>query len=420
MVTAFPEAFEILERPHDFVIAGTEPDESFPFRGKSVIDLDGEPNFARRRTLAPLFARRALERYEAEIFDVAIDRAIQERVRERDPVGVTRANLVELTRRILLQVMAVIVGLDRVDTPERISLLHEYEGRLGASVTVKWATRDRREVMEEGLEAKSAFVRDFYRPSAARRSRLVDQVRAGKLNRSEAPVDVITLTLLHASDEDPDLFVREAILLMAAGIGTSAGAITWAVSELEGWLDSHPQDRSKLADTEFLRKVSNEVLRLRPTFPAMLRVAVRDTELASGRPVRAGERFAMHNKLVNRDPAVFGPDADRFNPYREVPDGVKVYGLAFGTGPKVCLGRPLVTADKIRPSDIERSMVHILKAFYRCGMAVDDRRVPVLSRTDEDVYEVFPVRFDGVPVDGTGRPERGDVGASRRDRRVGQ
>ena len=44
---------------------------------------------------------------------------------------------------------------------------------------------------------------------------------------------------------------------------------------------------------------------------------------------------------ANRDPAVFGPDAERFDPHREIPDDVPRWGLTFGTGFHACLGMEL-------------------------------------------------------------------------------
>jgi cytochrome P450 len=398
-VTTFAEAVEILERNQDFH-EGLMEEESFPFRGETVIELDEEANYERRKVHAPLFSRRALEWYERELFDPAFDQSLDERIRERDVDGVVRANLMELSERIFLRVISRLIGLDDVDVAERVSLLQRYHVPLNDAVNVKWSTRDHEDVIREGHEAKAGFIRDFYAPSARRRERLVEEFRAGRCARSDLPTDLLTLTLLSAKpEEDHDRFAREAILYLAAGVGTSSTAITFAVEELDRWVVDHPEDVPRLTDPEFLRLASNEVLRLRPTFPALVRRAVRDTEIAAtGRRVRAGERIAIDNTLINRDPEAFGSNADRFDPYRSLPAGVKPYGLAFGAGPKVCIGRPLVTAisDRSAGSEIERSMAHVLKALYAAGVGVDHDRPRVLAPTAEDRYEVFPVRFAGL------------------------
>jgi cytochrome P450 len=204
--------------------------------------------------------------------------------------------------------------------------------------------------------------------------------------------------LLHPSPEwDDDLVVRETILFLAASIGTTTSAVTSAVQDIDRWLQKHPEDAGKLQDTDFLRRLSNEVLRLRPTFPAMIRRALRDVVLSSGRQVREGERFVIPNDAINRDQRVFGPDADEFNPYRTLPPGVHEYGLAFGSGQKNCIGKALVTtAAGAADPELERTMVRMLKAFYRHGIVRDRKAAAVRAPTTGEQYDVFPVRFDNL------------------------
>jgi cytochrome P450 len=297
---------------------------------------------------------------------------------------------------MLLQIAAGIIGLDGVDTEARTALLAGYQRALDQGFVVKWSTRDHAAVIREGLEAKRGFARDFLGPARARRQELVDAHRAGRLDRGDLPTDLLTLLLLHWDPSwDDDLPVREAIQYMAASIGTSTSALVSAVDELDGWLRDHPEDRAKLDNPRFLRRVSNETLRLRPTFPAMIRGALRDVTLASGRPVRRGERFVIPNDAINRDPAIFGPDADRFNPYRAVPPGVHDYGLAFGVGPKNCIGKGLVTTvPEAADGELQRMMVQVLRALHRHGIVVDRAAVPVRTATTGEQYDVFPVRFE--------------------------
>ena len=49
---------------------------------------------------------------------------------------------------------------------------------------------------------------------------------------------------------------------------------------------------------------------------------VEDLELAGGRAVARGDKVVIDLMAANRDPAVFGADADRFDPHRELPAGV--------------------------------------------------------------------------------------------------
>ena len=68
----------------------------------------------------------------------------------------------------------------------------------------------------------------------------------------------------------------------------------------------------------------------------MFRVVTADTEI-DGVPVPAGSRVILVYAGANRDPAVWGDDADAFNPDRA---NMKDH-LAFGKGAHFCLGAPL-------------------------------------------------------------------------------
>jgi cytochrome P450 len=396
IVTDFREAEEIVQSPAFH--AGRMESESDPFRADSIIELDGAEHTPRRNLEGRLFARAALRHDEAEVLDASIQRCLADLAIHRDPDGVVRANLIELARTMLLQIAAAIVGLDDVDTPRRTGLLARQFAALDAGVVVKWSTRDHADVIREGLAAKRDFVSAFVEPSLERRRALVAEYQTGSRARGELPNDLLTLMLLHLSpDWDPDLVVRESILYLAASIGTSSSATMFAVDELDDWLRAHPEDRARLQDSALLRRVANEVLRLRATFPAIMRRAVVDTVLRSGRRFAAGDRIAIINDAVNRDTSVFGADAATFNPYRNVPPGVAHYGLAFGIGQKSCIGKGLVTTvQESADVELDRSLVKLLKALYRAGIVVDRETRAERAPTAEARYTVFPVRFDNL------------------------
>ncbi|MGH3757700.1 cytochrome P450 [Actinophytocola sp.] len=102
-------------------------------------------------------------------------------------------------------------------------------------------------------------------------------------------------------------------------------------------------------DDEFLQRALYETIRLhtsgRKIHP---RVAVRDVTLASsGTRFGPGDRVGLHLAAANRDPRVYGPDADRFDPRRadRLDRTVKPYGTGFAAGTHMCLGKDLVTGD---------------------------------------------------------------------------
>jgi hypothetical protein len=64
---------------------------------------------------------------------------------------------------------------------------------------------------------------------------------------------------------------------------------------------------------------------------------------------------------------VFGEDVADFNPYREVEQGTHRYGLAFGAGPHMCFGLPLVMGSE----GTDGSLVHLLKTVLAAGAEPD-------------------------------------------------
>jgi cytochrome P450 len=392
-VTTYAEVDEILRNP-EFASGGFEH-ESAPFRADTLLELNGDAHRARRKVEIPLFARAMLDRLEGSVLDPVIEHALREADAGRRPDGVVATDLARLSHRIFLQVAAGVIGLDDATSPARTDLLEACMYRLNAGFDVKFSTRDHDEVVAEGLEAKRQFVEHFVGPSLERRAALVERHRRGQLEREELPSDLLTMLLRHdVGRPDPDIVVRESILFMAGATDTTSNAVNHAIADLEAWLAEHPEDRARSEDVAFLRGVCNESLRLHPNVTALARRATRDIALASGRLVRAGTEVALDLVAASRDEAVFGPDADRFDPWRPAPAGAPPYGVAFGTGRHVCIGRPLVTPVSGRPTgkdEGERALLRVVRALVRAGVRLDPEAPPQLAPTAEDVYASLPV-----------------------------
>jgi cytochrome P450 len=388
-VGSFVEANEIL-RDAAFGAGGFEK-ESLPFRGGTLLESDGEAHARPRRLESQLFASRMLDRYEEEFLEQAIERCLREADASRGADGVVRADLVRVTRRIFLQIAAAVIGLDAVGTPERTDLLERCMYALNAAFDVKFSTRDHAEVVAEGLAAKADFVEHFYSPSVERRADLLGRYRGGEIGETDLPGDLLTAMLRHHDDSwDADLPVREAILYLAGATETTSNAVTHALVDLERWLADHPEDRAHLRDAAFLRGVCNEALRLHSNVAALARRAMGNIALSTGRIFRSGERIAVNIVEPNRDPDAFGADAAKFNPWREVPEGVRPYGLVFG----VCIGLPLTTTVSGKPAGdgrSDRAMMKIVRALIEAGVELDPEWEPRYVPTAEEVYASLPV-----------------------------
>lgn len=379
--------------------------ESKPFFADSLLMLDGDDHFDRRRLESALFAKDALLHYEKQMLRPAIDRCLAQVHHDRDPEGRVRGDLVELTRSMLLQMTAAITGMDGVDTPSATARFGEYLTSLGEGVTVEWSTEDHQEVIARVMEVRDRFVEDFYAPSIAHRRELVDRHERGDLPATDLPRDLATLLLLRRDpDWDVEVELRETTLYLVAGFQTTTHATPHLVNHLLGWFDEHPEDRSKAQDWEFLQRAASESLRLHLPAPSLLRIAQQDVTLASGRQVAEGERVALLVTPANRDPEVFGNDAAAFDPYRETPAGVKPWGLSFGGGIHTCIGRQLVTGlsrtlDEV--GDTERTtagiITQIVAELFRRDVQLDPARGwRYRELSHQDAFDSYPIVFDAM------------------------
>ena len=383
IVTAYETAAYVI-KSEEFG-ATDAPHDGLPFVAGSVLHMNGTEHRSRRRVEAPLFGKNAVLHYENDVLIAATHRQIQ-RQHPKSIRGESSANLVEVARRIMLEVAAALIGLDETDDDERLSLLEECMYPLTEAVELKWTERDPREVVREGLAAKDVFAREFVDPASARRLALEPQQR---------PLDLIAL-LLSTEDfaDDPDLPCREAIVFLAGSTLTTSTAIVATVLELERWFEKYPEDRRLAADDTFLLAATNETLRLQPTAPYLPKQALTDIVLPDGRAVAKGHTVLIDRAAIHRDTTVFGEDADVFNPRRETPSRIAPYGLAFGGGRHQCIGKPLVS--DVRPGgdgEPRRAIPVIIAALYEHGLRLDPTRTSARAASAQHRFASLPVLF---------------------------
>jgi cytochrome P450 len=155
--------------------------------------------------------------------------------------------------------------------------------------------------------------------------------------RRRAPrEDVLTKLALAELDgerlSDAELAIF-CLTLLVAGNETTRNLIAGGMRAL---LDERTQWEKLCADPALLAGAVEEMLRFVSPIQNFVRRVQHDTELA-GRKLRAGEYVAMFYGSANRDEAVFGADAERFDVTR--PDARR--HLAFGFGEHLCLGASL-------------------------------------------------------------------------------
>lgn len=360
---------------------------AFPFEGDSVLKLHGEAHRRRRRMESALFRPEALAHYERDVLKPTIERTMAEYAGHRGPDGVVRADLVALTRRLIMRVTGSIVGLDEIESVEAADEIYEILQAGLDGIKIEWATTDRDEILCRGMRLRQRYWARYVQSSLERRRRLLADEGPGAL-----PPDLLSLIAGDTGEEwDDDLILRECVVYLVGAGATTPTMATHAIVDLETWLADQPDQRSRLADDEFLGRVIDESMRLHPAGVALLRVY---DEPHEGRSISiaAGDTLFLDLYKANCDPDVFGPDAERFDPDRNVPEGIPRYGLAFGGGRHLCLGLPLAVGQRNIGTD--GLALQLIRTLVQAGVRLDPAAPPVRAATMDDRYEAVGVVFE--------------------------
>jgi len=157
------------------------------------------------------------------------------------------------------------------------------------------------------------------------------------VERRKQPRDDLISLLLDAEIEGERLTDGEVLMflmtLLVAGNETTRNLLSGGALAL---LRDPDQERLLRERPALLGNAVEEMLRYVSPVRNFARSAARDTELG-GRRIRAGEFLVMLYASANRDEAVFGEDAERFDIARE---SARRH-VAFGFGEHLCLGASL-------------------------------------------------------------------------------
>jgi len=189
--------------------------------------------------------------------------------------------------------------------------------------------------------------------------------------------DILSLLIKSSSFAD-DAMVDQMLTFLAAGHETTSSAFTWLVyllathpdaqrrtrDEVRAALPDNPSSDSNINIAQaveslpYLNGVISETLRLYPTVPNTLRIAVRDSNI-TGRPVPKGTEIVISAWAINRSPKLWGQEALVFNPERWIDvDGQgnrrpnynggadsNYSQLTFLHGPRSCIGQNFARAE---------------------------------------------------------------------------
>jgi len=271
----------------------------------AIIEMDPPEHNRYRRLVIQAFTPRAVGALEPRIR--AIARESLDAVPVGEPVDFVGAVAVPLP----MYVIAEMLGIPREDWPEF---------RRWSDAIIRSASGMRDGEAEAVLGEMYAY---FAKHLAERR---------------RAPREDLVSTLACAEIEGDRLADAEILMfcvtLLVAGNETTRNLISGGALALMEHLE---QKRALLADPGLVPNAVEEMLRWWTPVLSMTRHATQETSLG-GKTIGEGECVLLLYPSANRDEAVWGEDADRFDVAR---DFSRRRQLAFGFGEHLCLGAPL-------------------------------------------------------------------------------
>ena len=355
-------------------------DEGHHLMDGVIVNLHGDAHVARRRLENRLFRRDVFAWYERERIPAIIDQVLAPTIRDG------RGDLLPLARRTMVMLSIDVAGVDvQCGSDAELERFYALMDRLARASTVAHATGDKAAIVADGDDALAAFESEFFRPSLDRRVALVHEVERGERDERSLPRDVLT-TLVRNHDRlelAPETVLREVAYFPWVGSHSTSHQFVHAIHHIFEWLADRPQDRQLLLDDNVtLQRFVHESLRLHPASPVALRRAVAPVSLRSGITIAEGEDVVIDIQSANRDAVAVGPNGDRFDPFREVADGVAPWGLSFGHGAHACLGRELaggLEPDEALDDHLLGSIVLMAGAVLRAGAHPDPDDPPTVD-----------------------------------------
>jgi cytochrome P450 len=373
---SYHEVEEVLRRSRDFLLEGTKQ-ESLEFVGGTLVAIDGRQHLNRRKGLARMLSPKMPWGAEGKAFEEVFQHYIELTKASADE-GATevRFDLLDFAARVYWRLVAGMIGIDQIETEDDIERFRELATHVVMGITIEYAPEEHKaELLENARRSVEQIREEIYVPSFTRRLALVREAGDDAAKKDALPGDLIT-SMLAVQDDLDDLdeteVFREMVELMAGSINNPVAISAYGLDDLLPWLEAHSEDRERLEDRTFLNAVIADSLRLhRATRPYLARIAQEDATLASGRQIKKGEWVYGWLGTADRDPSVFGDEADAFNPHRQIlKEKVPGWGLSFGAGAHICLGRPILIWEQ-GDNDAQGVLVKMLRLQLKHGIRPD-------------------------------------------------
>ena len=367
---------------------------------KALVNLHGDEHRARRVLEMQVFRRNFFRQYERETIPAAFNDNIK-------PIIATgKGDVVDIGQRVMLHLSIAFAGVDPQEhTDEEFEVMLRCLQDFGIAATLGQAKGDRAALEKQVAATLKEFEERFYRPSLERRKKLVAQFEAGEISEEDLPRDILTVLVHkgHTVDLTPEIIMKEAAFYYLAGGHTSVHSLGHAMDHLLTWCEDHPEDREKLEnDLHLTQRFVHESFRLHPSSPISKRRALSPVEFVDGQKAGEGDIVVVNLRAANRDESIFGDDAAKFDPYRELPAGINETGITFGVGIHSCLGRNLAAGTFVKPGgkiDPENhqygAVAWVANGLLRHGARKDPDNAGQLDQTIErETWSSYPIVFD--------------------------
>ena len=356
-----------------------------------VSTTHGRQHRNRRRLENAQFRPTALKLYEVELFPPILERFVSEAAASGE------ADLFSVGEKLAIVLAAKRAGFD-FDVEDKTA--HEDIVRYVDVFSQASAIIDAKDPEAIRVMVKKAladFADQFGAPSIERREQALAAYERGEIDEGDLPHDILTALVRHRADPaltltDDFLIIREAATYLQGGTHTSSQTVINAIDLLLDNCEEKPDlwERVK-TDLAFAQRCGHETLRLRPTTPKAKRRAEESTSVG-GIDIPEGALVVLDLHTANRDPAIFGSDAEAFNPDREISSRTARWGLSFGGGPHICPGRKVaggLPQFDVDPDLGDDHLFGIVAMMIQAIARRDPKRHPTKPQARDDRTERF-------------------------------
>jgi cytochrome P450 len=317
-------------------------DKFRPFVGNGLVNSGGAFHLRQRRLIQPAFHRDRIARY-TETMKTTVS-ALSESWQPGE-IREVNEDMQALAVTIVGEALfGTELGKPAIEEARRsipIVIRHGMVRALSPELVGKLLVRGNRQ-FDRAVTGMRAVVGD-----------LINGWRADGVDRG----DLLSMLLLARDDDGAGMSDQQAydevITLLAAGIETSALALSWLFheiawhpeverrvhEEIDGVLDGRPVTFDDVPKLVYTKQVINETLRMFPVWILMRRalrtVAIGDTKIPEGTEVTVSPHALHYDPRSFANPDRFDPDRWAPDRIRDVPRGAYV---PFGAGNRMCVG----------------------------------------------------------------------------------